>query len=74
MSSEEQPNSSSYKEQLDHRARVARDPNYGKEEPQPTLLEKGNTETSVYSFSRPFAPFTYLGIQSSTMYLLRASS
>jgi hypothetical protein len=31
----------SFKEQLDHKAKLARDPNYGKEEPQPTLLEKG---------------------------------
>ncbi|KAF7516065.1 hypothetical protein G7054_g14310 [Neopestalotiopsis clavispora] len=33
-------NPPSFKEQLDHKARVARDPNYGKEEVQPTLLEK----------------------------------
>lgn len=43
MASEQQQNDSppSFKEQLDHKARVARDPNYGKEEQQPTLLEKG---------------------------------
>ncbi|KAI0167781.1 hypothetical protein BJ166DRAFT_577358 [Pestalotiopsis sp. NC0098] len=42
MASEQQQNDSSpsFKEQLDHKARVARDPNYGKEEQQPTLLEK----------------------------------
>ncbi|KAI1861240.1 uncharacterized protein JN550_011062 [Neoarthrinium moseri] len=36
----QQETTPSFKEQLDHKARVARDPNYGKEEPQPTLLEK----------------------------------
>ncbi|KAK6077271.1 hypothetical protein SCUP234_06683 [Seiridium cupressi] len=41
MSSKQQQNDPpSFKEQLDHQARLARDPNYGKEEPQPTLLEK----------------------------------
>jgi hypothetical protein len=39
-------NPPSFKEQLDHKARVARDPNYGKEEVQPTLLEKGNVINS----------------------------
>jgi hypothetical protein len=36
-----QDSPASYKEQLDHKARLARDPNYGKEESEPTLLEKG---------------------------------
>ncbi|KAH6649022.1 hypothetical protein BKA67DRAFT_379666 [Truncatella angustata] len=42
-SSSQQPQTdgdSTFKSQLDHKARVARDPNYGKEEPQPTFLEK----------------------------------
>ncbi|KAI0123078.1 hypothetical protein BJ170DRAFT_124410 [Xylariales sp. AK1849] len=30
----------SFKEQLDHRAKLARDPNYGKEASQPSILEK----------------------------------
>jgi hypothetical protein len=40
----------SFKEQLDHKAHVARNPNYGKEQDQqqPGLLEKGN-----YSSPRP---------------------
>lgn len=46
----------SFKEKLDHQARVARNPNYGKEEPQPTLLEKGNHSSFLTSSSKPALP------------------